>query len=124
MCKIGPIGSSNWLSQYWNAINPSQTKKQVLNYCKKSVRKAVEETFSEKPVRPTGSQVKPGSYCRRVGNILRQFKFVEKLSEQQDSKVTLFGVGLVAYCGACECCNMLSVSASTTPSVDSDNTGI
>ena len=31
-------------------------------------------------------------------------EFVKRLSEQTDQSSTLFGVGLIAYCGACDGC--------------------
>jgi len=38
--------------------------------------------------------------------MLWRFQFKGELENQQYQKATLFGVGLIAYCGACECCEI------------------
>merc|ERR1712178_20893 len=45
------------------------------------------------------------SNCLRVGQILQKFQFVGNSRIQQNQKSTFFGVGLIAYCAACECCD-------------------
>lgn len=71
------------------------TKAQILQYCQDSLA----SSKSQKTKKRTNSN------CIRVGEILKMFQFLGNLENQQDQKSTLFGVGLIAYCGACECCD-------------------
>ena len=95
---------SKWFNQYWSGIGSNEAKNEIYNYCRESAR-------ALRAPRDRKGGFKPSSYCQRVGNVLKQFQFIGKLNEQKDSKTALFGVGLISYCGACECCNLLRGSS-------------
>ena len=93
------IADSKWVNYYWNSINSESAKRQIRDYCQESAKLKLNP-------RPNRSNFVPSSYCRRVGDVLKQFQFVGQRARQTNSKSTYFGVGLIAFCGACECCEM------------------
>jgi len=103
VCDVEKILDSEWVKQYWNSIKYESTKKQILKYCRRSAVKIIDPSPAELE---TNNKFVPSSYCFQVSDILKQFQFVGGLGKQQYQQATLFGVGLIAYCGACDCCEV------------------
>ena len=100
--RISQIKSrSNWLKQYWNGVDPA-IQYFISDFCYQSHNKNI--IGNDNRVRAPEKRSNPNRYCKKVGDILTQFQFTE-ISDKQTQKDTLLKVGLVAYCGACECCN-------------------
>jgi len=107
-CNIDKlVADSKWVNYYWNSINSESAKRQIRDYCQESAKLKLNP-------KPNRSNFVPSSYCRRVGDVLKQFQFVGQRARQINSKSTYFGVGLIAFCGACECCDLGSGSTDVT----------
>jgi len=91
---------SKWFKQYWNGIGSQAAKDEIYKYCRNSA-KALGTPRGRK-----GQGNTSDFSCKRVGEVLKQFQFIGQLNNQKDSKTALFGVGMISYCGACECCEM------------------
>jgi len=108
-CNIVKLQDSPWIKQYWNSIRSESVKELILRSCSNlfsfSYNSYSSRSYSftlKKPMSQKNSR--PDRNCLRVGSFLKQFQFISNLKRQQSKSSTLFGVGLVAYCGACECC--------------------